>query len=179
MVNLFPHYGSQLLRVILASDANEVVVVTEGSTLGASRIGKGDGPLDSLVAAKYEAHVRRGAGRNRPAILVLEKRGADGLGDRERVLRYVMDRHAAKVRNSWREGLIEYFSDRGRTVTKREAVRTVEEVAPPGIVLEAYPTELPLFVLEELPAAVARSVERLEVLEANREGEAAGKYSPR
>ncbi|GAA3445855.1 bis-aminopropyl spermidine synthase family protein [Planomonospora venezuelensis] len=99
--------------------------------------------------------------------------GAGGDADGDRVLRRVLDNAHGKLANTWREALIRVRGE----LTKKQARAVIAEIAPWAE--DVTVLELPAHRLAELPAAVARSLERSrDLAEAGGDARPAASGSP-
>lgn len=150
VVNLRPHLGGYLPRLLLTAAARRLVAVAPAEAAGALTGGR----LAELVGVRYRVEHRSG--------LVVAERVEEEPEDRAgRVLRRLLDRPAATLGSAWREALIAVATAEGGggQLTKNGARAAIASTATGLRYGSCHVTELPLDRLRELPADVARSLE--------------------
>ncbi|MGH2718544.1 MAG: bis-aminopropyl spermidine synthase family protein [Actinomycetota bacterium] len=155
-VNLYPFYGDSLLRVLMAAPpappGGRIVVVTPRRSLAAI-----SGERRRLVEARW---VLGSPTQGDPAVLVAEPAGA-GTDNVAFLLRSLMEHQAARLRNAWREGLIQLASRQALPLTKNQARALIDATPLSTAELDARLIELPADALARLVAAAEVTAERL------------------
>jgi N4-bis(aminopropyl)spermidine synthase len=149
-VNLHPHLGGYLPRLLLTAAARRLVAVVPAEAAGALT-----GRLVELVGVRYR--VRHVA--SQPPLVVAERVGevpADRVG---RLLHRLLDRSTATLGSAWREALIGAAAEEGRQFTKNGARAAIAETATGRRYGASHVSELPLDRLRELAADAARSLD--------------------
>jgi N4-bis(aminopropyl)spermidine synthase len=137
VVDLRDDPGPWLLRSLLALNADKAAFILRPAHEGLGELTAGSGPWD-LVRAKFSLATARELPGLGLTVLQCELAGTATAGDGVAgfatgdgaassagglyLARYVLRRAHGRLRNVWREGLIELASQSGKTMTKREAV---------------------------------------------------------
>jgi N4-bis(aminopropyl)spermidine synthase len=159
VVNLWPHHGAYLPRLLLTAAAARLVVATPSQTLEDAGLDPAD-PLARLLAAAWRLHVHARRRGSAPAVLVAERTGPPADDPVGFVLRYLVDHCHAALGNAWREALIAGAAVAGRRVSKNRARQAIA-AGPLGAQLHSHLAELPVTLLRVLVTDVGRTVEEL------------------
>jgi hypothetical protein len=125
VVDLRDDPGPWLMRSLLALNASRVTCVIQKRHEGLDELNAGSAAWD-LVRAKFSSlEVRELPG---PGLVTVRCELADALAGRgePELARFVLQRAHGRLRNVWREGLIEIAQRAGKTMTKREALDVIE-----------------------------------------------------
>jgi hypothetical protein len=161
-VNLYPHYGAYLIRVLMASEAERLLIATTEESLRKSGIGDATGsPLRALVESKYHLSTHILDAHKRIVFITakLLPRESDPLSY---VLRYLVDHRQALVCNAWREALISWFGRKSRKITKNQARGVIKKGMIYKLHAESYLSELPLSTLKTLVTEVEHTLAELD-----------------
>ncbi|QJB27937.1 bis-aminopropyl spermidine synthase family protein [Limnospira fusiformis] len=160
IVSLYPSYWSSLIRFFLISVAERLVIVGKYSDFHETTLANQF--LRKIVESKYECNIHKmnAKGHKNLSILVADKIELSKTDALSYILRYVIDHRYAKLRNSWREALISWFSLKNIEVTKNQARQIVDKYLSsqqcPG-----YLSEFPMFLLTTLIANIKASISEL------------------
>jgi N4-bis(aminopropyl)spermidine synthase len=172
VVNLYPGFGSLVLRALLAANARRVALVCRND-VPELRDAAGQRELAGLIAPGYRiSRLLRSTPEPGMALLLAERapeRGQADAGfvqaagrwqaDAGSVAAYVYRRPHGKIGNAWREGLIALPSPGGDALTKRTARHIIDAVSPGPGILECSLLDLPRYLFPELLERIARSAE--------------------
>ncbi len=157
-VNLYPAFGSSLLRVLLASGFTRVAVVARNG-IPEFRDEKGQRALAELIGPRYRVTRLLRSTPERDMTLLLAERVPDAaLSDVERIAAAVYGRAHGKVGNSWREALITWSASAGRELSKNEARQVIDAAVSRPAILGYCPLDLPRHLFPVLLAGIGRSV---------------------
>jgi hypothetical protein len=160
VVNLWPHHGAYLPRLLLTGAAARLVVAAPRDAVELAGLDPAD-PLTRLLGSTWRLRVHARGGRATPAVLVAERAGppaGDAVGF---VLRYLVDHCHAVLGNAWREALIAWAAAAdGRRVSKNQARQAIA-AGPLAAQLQSHLAELPVELLRLLVADVGRTLEEL------------------
>ncbi len=159
VINLYPGFGSLVLRALLAANAPRVAVVCRNDAPDL-RDAAGQRSLSQLIAPKYRiARLLRSTPRPDMAVILAEEPPADDLNltVAGRVAAYVYRRSHGKLGNTWREGLISLRASEGEVLTKRDARRIIEAAWPGANLADRSLLDLPRHLFPTLTAAIERS----------------------
>jgi hypothetical protein len=152
-VNLSPHLGGYLPRLLLGAAARRLVAVAPHDAAGALVGGR----LARLVGVRWGLTTVDAA-----LPIVVADRLAEPPADRsDRALRALLDRAAATLGSAWREALVATAAAEGGAVTKNQARAAIASTPTGSRYAGCHVTELPLHRLRDLPAEVARSLDAL------------------
>ncbi|HKF78516.1 MAG TPA: bis-aminopropyl spermidine synthase family protein [Candidatus Dormibacteraeota bacterium] len=152
-VDLHPHFGGYLPRLLLTAAARRLVAVVSAE-VAAELLG---GPLAALVGVRYRAaHVP-----GEPSLVVADRLDAEPEDRVGRTLHRLLDRPAATLGSAWREALIGAMAAEGRTLTKNGARAAIAATATGRLYGRCHLSELPLDRLCNLAEEVASSLESL------------------
>jgi hypothetical protein len=160
VVNLWPHHGAYLPRLLLTGAAARLAVAAPNQALELAGLDPAD-PLARLLGSAWRLRVHARGGRSTPAVLAAERTeppagDADGF-----VLRYLVDHRHAVLGNAWREALIAWAAAAdGRRVSKNQARHAIA-AGPLAAQLHSHLAELPVALLRLLVADVGRTIEEL------------------
>jgi N4-bis(aminopropyl)spermidine synthase len=156
IVNLYPGFGSLVLRALVAVNAGRVAVVCGGG-VPELRDAAGQRELAELIAPKYRiTRLLRSTPEPDMAVILAEK-AQPGRQEAEQVAAYVYARPHGKIGNAWREGLIAARKSRGEVLTKRDARHIIASACPRPDVLERSLLDLPRHLYPALAGAIRRS----------------------
>ncbi len=156
-VNLYPGFGSLVLRTLLAANARRVAVVCRND-VPELRDAAGQRRLAELIAPKYRiARLLRSMPGPDMAVILAERVAAAAPGGAGQLAAYVYARPHGKLGNTWREGLIVARKGQGTALTKRDARGVIESVSARPDLLEHSLIELPGHLLPVLAADMERS----------------------
>jgi hypothetical protein len=159
VVNLYPAFGSSLLRVLLAANLARVAVVARNG-LPEFRDEKGQRALAELIGPKYRVtRLLRSTPERDTALLLAERSPDTALGDPQQVAAAVYSRAHGKVGNAWREALITWSSARGTALSKNEARQVIDDAVTDPVILGYCPLDLPRHLFPVLLDCIARSVD--------------------
>ncbi|MCA1846466.1 MAG: bis-aminopropyl spermidine synthase family protein, partial [Actinobacteria bacterium] len=160
VINTAPDYGGAALRTLLLAGPDRAVLIGPRRDLAATGLlptALADDPLDRLLSAAYDiASVPTGPGGD-PAVVVATRHDRPTVGPAEAVLRHILLHPGAKVVNAWRDALLAIGRDAGQPMTKNEARARIAAGSLPPTMRRLRTWELPLTVLRNLFAEVARS----------------------
>lgn len=152
-VDLHPHLGGYLARLLLTAAARRLVAVVSPAA-AADLLG---GPLAALVGVRYRAARVPGD----PSLVVADRLDAEPEDRVGRTLHRLLERPAATLGSAWREALTGAMAAEGRTVTKNGARAAIAATATGRLYGPCHLSELPLDRLGRLAEEVARSLESL------------------
>jgi hypothetical protein len=158
VVNLWPHHGAYLPRLLLTGAAARLVVAAPRDAMELAGLDPAD-PLARLLGSTWRLRVHAPGGRSTPAVLVAERTeppAGDAVGF---VLRYLVDHCHAVLGNAWREALIAWAAADGRRVSKNQARHAI--AGPLAAQLQSHLAELPVELLRLLVADAGRTLEEL------------------
>ncbi len=159
VINLYPGFGSLVLRALLAANARRVAVVCRND-VPELRDAAGQRALSQLIAPKYRiARLLRSAPRPDMAVILAEQAPAAGLTAAEQVAAFVYRRAHGKIGNAWREGLIAVAKSRGDALTKRDARRVIDLASAGADATDRCLLDLPRHLLPVLRMQIDRSAE--------------------
>jgi N4-bis(aminopropyl)spermidine synthase len=157
VVNLYPGFGSLLLRAMLAANAPRVAIVCRNDA-AELREAVGQRDLAELIVPKYRmTRLLRSTPEPDMAVIVADQAPAAGLSAAEQVTAFVWGRPHGKLGNVWREGLIAAAKSRIEVLTKNDARRIIASVWPSPDVLEHSLLDLPRHLYPALAEAIRRS----------------------
>jgi N4-bis(aminopropyl)spermidine synthase len=157
IVNLYPGFGSLVLRALLAADAGQVAVVCR-SDVPELRDAAGQRELAELIAPRYRiTRLLRSTPEPDMAVILAERAPDAGLTAAGQVAAYVWARPHARLGNAWREGLIAARKSRGEALTKRDARRVIESASPRPDLLDRCLLDLPRHCYPAVAEAIRRS----------------------
>src|SRR5262249_22155934 len=120
-VNLDRFYGASVTRVLMAAPSgSRLAVVGDARAIAVA----GEGPARRLVGARFAAEVV--VAPTPLGVLLAPPLAPGAAGDVARVLRYLQEHHAARLKNAWREALCALAARRGGACTKNEARSHIE-----------------------------------------------------
>ena len=154
VANLYPHYDAYATRVLLASAAERVALITTHDALPDP-----SDPLSTLSEAKYHVDSVAGTAIPNAAIVTLTKVPAPESDGTSYVLRYLIDHRRAKIGNAWREALISWSVRLGRGLTKNQARQAIGQCKLSATYSQSYLSELPTSALRALVDDVRLSLE--------------------
>jgi N4-bis(aminopropyl)spermidine synthase len=159
VVNLYPGFGSLVLRALLAANAARVAVVCRNDA-AELRDAVGQRELAELTGPKYRVNrLLRSTPEPDMAVILADRAPAAGLSAAEQVTAYVWGRPHGKLGNVWREGLIAARESCSEVLTKRDARRIVASVWPRPDVLDRSLLDLPRHLYPALAEATRRSAD--------------------
>jgi len=157
VINLYPGFGAQVFRVLLAASARRVAIVCRNG-VPELRDAAGQRVLARLIASKYRiTRLLRSTPEPDMAVILAEHAPASELTAAEQVAGYVYARAHGKLGNAWREGLIELWASRGQELTKRDARGLIESVTARPDLLDRRPVDLPGPLFPPLMSDIERS----------------------
>jgi N4-bis(aminopropyl)spermidine synthase len=157
VINLYPGFGAQVFRVLLAASARRVAIVCRNG-VPELRDGAGQRVLARLIAPKYRiTRLLRSTPEPDMAVILAEHAPASELTAAEQVGGYIYARAHGKLGNAWREGLIELWASRGQELTKRDARGLIESVTARPDLLGRRPVDLPGPLFPPLMSDIERS----------------------
>lgn len=158
LINLYPAFGSSLLRVLLAANFTRVAVVARNG-VPEFRDEKGQRALAELIGPKYRVtRLLRSTPERDTSLLLAERTPDSALSDTARVAAAVYSRAHGKVGNAWREGLIAWSASSGQALSKNDARRAIDEAVSEPAILEYCPLDMPRHLFPVLMADIERSV---------------------
>jgi len=160
IVNLYPHFGSYVIRLFLISAAQELLIFLRDEDLVLlDSLSNGD-PLRRLISCKYKVRkiVRSAAGA--PAFVRAEKVAETPSDGCAFVMRYLLDHRHARLGNAWREALIAWGKRQGQIITKNAARERILRSSL-AIFEGRYLSELPLQILRLLVREIETQVEEM------------------
>jgi N4-bis(aminopropyl)spermidine synthase len=161
VINLYPGFGSLVLRALLAANARRVAVVCRND-VAELRDAAGQQALAQLIAPKYRiARLLRSTPRPDMAVIVAEQAPAAALTAAGQVAACVYARPHGKIGNAWREGLIAAAKSRGDVLTKREARRIIDLASAGADAADHCLLDLPRHLLPVLRMQIEQSAEAL------------------
>jgi N4-bis(aminopropyl)spermidine synthase len=158
VINLYPGFGSLVLRALLAASARRVAVVCRND-VPELRDAAGQRALAQLIGPKYRITrlVRSTPGPDL-AVILAEQAPVAGLTAADQVAAFIYGRSHGKLGNAWREGLISLWKSSGQMLTKRDARRAIESAWPGADVFDRCLLDLPRHLFPALLEAIGRSV---------------------
>ena len=159
VINLYPGFGAQVFRALLAASARRVVIVCRNS-VPELRDAAGQRALARLIAPKYRiTRLLRSTPEPDMAVILADKppAGDMNLTAGEQLAAYVYARAHGKLGNAWREGLIALWASRGQGLTKRDARDLIESVTARPDLLDRCPVDLPGPLFPPLISEIERS----------------------
>jgi hypothetical protein len=168
-VNLFPHYHAYLVRILLASVAQQLIIAVAAHVLGSLLNANKDDPLRTLIDSTYQLVARERGNATQPGVILLQQRGPQDADAVKYLLRFLSDHPQARLVNAWREALIAWETDQGRRPSKNQARRVIERQRLGVIHAHSYLSELSLGDLRALVVAVEQTLAELD--QGNQEGE--------
>ena len=121
-VTLLPDYQHLEYQVVFSSNATDLFLVGDSMLQTLTEEGA---LLDNFVRSKYEIVNLHRDQNTTSMMLHLRRLPAPPETSQVHLLRFVADRWAAKVRNSWREGLISYYAANDRVLSKKAALEVM------------------------------------------------------
>ncbi len=161
VMNLFPHYNTYLVRVLLISVARQLIIAVADDVLGSIFNAKRDDPLRTLIDSTYRVVATKRGNATRPGMVLLQQvrpKEADWVGF---ILRFLIDHPQAKLGNTWREALIVWWTQQGRRLSKNQARRVIERQRLGMIHAQSHLSELSLGDLRALVIAVEQTLATL------------------
>jgi N4-bis(aminopropyl)spermidine synthase len=159
VINLYPGFGSLVLRALLAANARRVAVVCHND-VPELRDAAGQRALAQLIGPKYRiTRLLRSTPGPDLAVILAEQAPAAGLTAAGQVAAFIYGRSHGKLGNAWREGLISLWKSSGQTLTKRDARRAIESAWPGADVFDHCLLDLPRHLFPALLEAIGRSVQ--------------------
>lgn len=160
-VNLYPHYNAYLVRILLVSSSEHVVISVADDEIRSIFNQEKNKQVRELLESKYQiVSVERGA-TGQPAVITFKQIAHPDTDGVRYVLRYLIDHRHAKLVNAWRDALISWFSRQGVTISKNQARQQIEQHRLAEIQSESFLSELPLSDLRTLVDAVSSTVHSL------------------
>ena len=158
-VDLHPHFGASLVRVLLLAVPARAVIVAPGRSLAAAGAFRPHDPLGRLLAGAYDVEVVRPAETpDAPAVVAATRHDRPAAGAGAAVLAVVVRHPGAKVGNAWREALVWWSRASGRPVTKNEARSRIAGAGVDPWILGLRTWELPLSALRAVVLAVEQDL---------------------
>lgn len=154
VLNLYPHFASQILRQILTARADVLLVCAPQRPL--ADLFAHPSPVRALVEARYQVVSRRQDGN--AAVIHLLRRTDAPVSAAAAALRALCGRSRARLSNAWRDALLAAAAHAGAPLQKNQARQVVAESVLGDTFGAASVDALPLWVLERLGAAVSESV---------------------
>jgi hypothetical protein len=149
-VNLHPHLGGYLPRLLLSAAARRLIAVAPPEAAGGLTAGR----VAELVGVRYGvSQVADG-----PPIVVADRREAAPADAVDRALRLLLDRPAATLGSAWREAIIAAAAADGGAVTKNQARAAIAATAIGARWGRCHVSELPLHALRDLRADIERTL---------------------
>jgi N4-bis(aminopropyl)spermidine synthase len=159
VINLYPGFGAQVFRALLAASARRVVIACRNS-VPELRDAAGQRALARLIAPKYRiTRLLRSTPEPDMAVILAEEppAGDMNLTAGEQLAGYIYARAHGKLGNAWREGLIALWASRGQGLTKRDARDLIESVTARPDLLDRCPVDLPGPLFPPLISEIERS----------------------
>jgi hypothetical protein len=161
VVDLRDDPGPWLLRSLLALNADKVTCVLPSRHEGVDGLHAGTPPWD-LLRLKYSALSARELPGPRLVVIRCELARATAAADADELARYILQRVHGRLRNVWREGLIDIARRAGRVLAKQEALNLIgAHVAPYGNDLTLRLVDVPACHFGPLRRAFGGSVAAL------------------
>jgi hypothetical protein len=161
-VNLFPYYHASLVRVLLLSAANQLLIVVADDAADSLLKADRDDPLGALIGCSYQVVVRERDSATRPGMVLLQPAHLEEADAAGFLLRFLIDHPQARLANAWREALIAWAVRQGLPLSKRKAQRAIERQRLGVIHAHSYLSELSLSDLRTLVRAVEQTLAALD-----------------
>jgi hypothetical protein len=157
VVNLHPHLGAAVVRVLLLASPERAVIVAPARSLSASGLVDVDHPAHRLLASTYDLVVERPVEAEEPAVLVANRHGKPPCDPVSAVLAHLVTHPGAKAVNAWREGIVSWARrDGGEALSRNDARRRIASMTPDPSLQRLRTWELPLSGLRDLVGKVER-----------------------
>lgn len=158
-INLYPSYGSYLLRILTAAQAEQLIIAVPHDILETSGLNNEHDPLHQAIESKFALVLKRFGSYS---MLVATKQSSSvPVEPVNYVIRYLFDRQQAVLNNAWREALISLFQQQSCTVTKNQAREAIGATMIGKLYADSYLSELPMAALRGLVTEVEKTIDNL------------------
>jgi N4-bis(aminopropyl)spermidine synthase len=161
-VNLFPYYHAYLVRLLLLSVAQQLIILVADHAADSLFKANRDDSLRTLIDSSYQVVARERSNAKQPGVVLLQRRGWQDADAAKSLLRFLIDHPQARLANAWREALIAWAARQGRSLSKNQARRLIERQRPGVIHAHSYLSELSLSDLRMLVRAVQQTIAALD-----------------
>ena len=94
-VNLVPHYDAYLVRIILASIAQQLIIAVADHVLGNLLNANKDDPLRTLIDSTYQVVARERGNARQPGVVLLQRIGPQDADTVKSILRFLIEHSQA------------------------------------------------------------------------------------